>query len=332
MSVDSALYEPSLIVVPCFNEEKTLEGVVADLLRQVGFEKLVIAIVDGASTDRTAEIARNLAARHSNVVLIDNPHRLQSAAVNMAVQALGKDFDYLIRVDAHSSYPPDFCRVLVSEAMRTGADSVVVSMKTEGKKFFQRAAAAAQNSPLGNGGSAHRSLQSGGKWVDHGHHALIRVKAFEAVGGYDPTFSHNEDAELDMRLAKAGFKCWLTNATAINYYSRETPWKLFMQYFRYGRGRARTIAKHGSIKIRQIVPLLILPMVLLALAAPVSWLAAVPAAAWAGLCLIWGVVIGINERSLPGMMSGVAAIIIQLGWSAGFWWQALRHPFARQDR
>lgn len=330
--LDNVLHEPSLIVVPCYNEEKNVESVVNELLRQVGFEKLIIAIVDGASTDRTADIARELAAKHPNVCLISNPQRYQSAAVNLAVQQLGADFEYLIRVDAHSSYPPDFCYTLVSEAIRTGADSVVVSMKTQGKRFFQKAAAAAQNSPLGNGGSAHRSMQAGGRWVDHGHHALIRVKAFEAVGGYDTSFSHNEDAELDLRLGKAGFRCWLTNETSIDYFSRETPWKLFLQYFRYGRGRARTVFKHGRMKVRQAVPLAILPMLLLALATPFFWLAAVPAAAWAGLCLIWGAVIGISERSLPAVLSGFAAMIIQLGWSAGFWTQLLRMAVGRGNR
>ena len=87
---------------------------------------------------------------------------------------------------------------------RTKADSVVVSMNAEGSACLQRAAAAAQNSLLGNGGSSHR-IRSDGRWVDHGHHALMTTAAFKAVGGYDEAFSHNEDAELDVRLTKADF-------------------------------------------------------------------------------------------------------------------------------
>ena len=65
-------------------------------------------------------------------------------------------------------------------------DSVVVSMLTSGSGAVQKAVAAAQNSKLGTGGSKHRHL-SAGEWVDHGHHALMRISAFTAVGGYDET-------------------------------------------------------------------------------------------------------------------------------------------------
>ena len=36
------------------------------------------------------------------------------------------------------------------------------------------------------------------------------MDAFKAIGGYDDTFSHNEDAELDNRLTDAGFRIFLT--------------------------------------------------------------------------------------------------------------------------
>ena len=51
---------------------------------------------------------------------------------------------------------------------------------------------------------AARSTAQGaeGHWADHGHHALMRISAFRAVGGYDESFSHNEDAELDYRLGR----------------------------------------------------------------------------------------------------------------------------------
>ena len=37
-------------------------------------------------------------------------------------------------------------------------------------------------------------------YVDHGHHAAFRAASFKAIGGYDETFSHNEDAEFDGAL------------------------------------------------------------------------------------------------------------------------------------
>ena len=58
---------------------------------------------------------------------------------------------------------------------------------------------------------------------------------------------------------------------------------------RYGRGRARTVLKHKvRLRMRQALPLLVAPAVLAAVAAPLWWPAALPALAWAALCLTYG--------------------------------------------
>jgi succinoglycan biosynthesis protein ExoA len=320
--------EPLLAVVPCFNEERHLRTVVDQILRQVGAERVTVVIVDGASTDSTARIARELTQEHANVHYLYNPGRLQSVALNLAISEFGAGFRYVARLDAHADYPPDYLANLLREAVRTSADSVVVSMRTVGSGFVQSAIAAAQNSRLGNGGSAHRNEQSDGLWVDHGHHALIRIAAFEAVGGYDERFSHNEDAEFDIRLNKAGFRCWLTNRTRLDYYPRSTIAGLFRQYVNYGRGRARTILKHGKFpKLRQMLPLGVLPAVLLAFAAPIWPIAAVPALTWLALCVAYGIGIGVRERSVAAAASGLMAVVIHFGWSVGFWDHLLRATF-----
>jgi succinoglycan biosynthesis protein ExoA len=135
----------------------------------------------------------------------------------------------------------------------TGAESVVVSMTARGVTCFQKAAAAAQNSRLGNGGSAHRRLAEG-RFVDHGHHALMNINAYRSVGGYDETFTHNEDAELDARLIAAGYRIYLCPGADITYYPRTSLTSLFRQYRNFGRGRAMTILKHRmKPKLRQMI-------------------------------------------------------------------------------
>ena len=52
-----------------------------------------ILVIDGRSTDRSAQIVRERAARDPRVRLIDNPARLQVAALNLGVQhARGRYF------------------------------------------------------------------------------------------------------------------------------------------------------------------------------------------------------------------------------------------------
>ena len=48
----------------------------------------------------------------------------------------------------------------------------------------------------------------------------MRIAAFRAVGGYDESFSHNEDAELDLRLTREGGRIWLTDKVRIGYHPR----------------------------------------------------------------------------------------------------------------
>lgn len=318
-----------LVVVPCLNEERSLPSLLNQLISDSASALIVVA--DGGSTDRSRAIVADFAERHHRIHLINNPKQLQSAGVNAAVTAFAKDHLWLVRVDAHCSYPDRYVQRLLDAARHHGADTVVVPMVTQGTTCFQTAAAAAQNSVLGTGGSAHRHVGKG-RFVDHGHHALFRLESFRRVGGYDESFSHNEDAELDQRLLANACKIWLEPDAALVYAPRSAPGPLLRQYFNYGMGRARTVRKHGlRLKLRQSAPLLIAPAIIMALAGMVGtfanplWLVlAIPALAWFGLCQAFGLVIAARAGSLCSVFSGTAAAIMHAGWSFGYWRNVLK--------
>jgi succinoglycan biosynthesis protein ExoA len=321
---------PALVIIACLNEATHIEKLVHYLIAESIATPMEIIIADGGSTDGTVGMAQQLAEAHRNVHYITNPKRIQSAAINQAVATFGAAHTYLIRMDAHAHYPAGFCAALLADAARLGADSVVVRMHTVGKKGFQVAVAAAQNSLLGNGGAAHRSTQGDGEWVEHGHHALMRIAAFQAVGGYDEHFSHNEDAELDVRLTKAGSRIWLTGATMMDYHPRATPLALFTQYRNYGMGRLRTVLKHGQrLKMRQLLPVAIAPAAIMALATPLVPGAAAPLLAWVVLCLAYGALLAWRARQPLLALSGVALLLMHGGWSLGFWQGLVAHTKTR---
>lgn len=318
-----------LIVIPCLNEAGHIEALVDALLAAAADDALLV-VADGGSTDGSPELVAQAAARDGRVRLLHNPARLQSAGVNAAVRRFGSGRRWLLRVDAHADYPCDYGARLLATAERTGADAVVTPMETRGRGCFQRAAATAQNSVLGAGGSPHRTPGVSG-WVDHGHHALMRIDRFVAVGGYDEGFSHNEDAELDARLVQAGARIWLAGDAVVGYYPRSAPGPLWRQYLGYGGGRARNLARHRQrMKLRQLAPLAIAPSVALLALAPVWPWAALPAAAWALLCLGFGALQGVRRRDGCAAVSGAAAMIMHLAWSVGFWRERLR--FRRAPR
>lgn len=324
----------TLIVIPCLNEEKNIERLVRQLSYNNKEQGIKIVVVDGDSTDGTKKVIKSLSEKHKEVFYLHNPKRLQSAAINLAVEQFGGDTEFIIRVDAHAEYPNNYCRLLIEEAERTKADSVVVSMETRGITKFQKKVAAASNSKLGNGGSAHRSLGAKGRWVEHGHHALIRTDAFKEIGGYDENFSHNEDAEFDMRLQKAGFKIWLTDKTYIIYHPRTSATALFRQYINYGRGRVRTLLKHRKFPhLRQILPVAVAPAAVLTIVAILlsSSLLAAPLFLWATLCITYGILIAVKSDYISLLPVGLVAMIMHLAWSLGFWHGLIKETLLKKE-
>lgn len=318
-----------LIVVPCLNEQAHIGPLLDRLDEAAARLDAQIVVADGGSTDGTLDSVRARAG--GRISFFHNARRIQSAGINEAVARYGDGFDWLLRIDAHGDYPDDFVDSVLADAEATGADSVVVAMVTQGKGARQRAAALAQNSRLGNGGSAHRA-GGGGAFVDHGHHAAMRIAAFRAVGGYDESFSHNEDAELDHRLRAAGYRIWMTGRTRMTYYPRASLRALARQYFGYGKGRAMNLLKHRTTpRLRQMIPVFVAPVLLATALAPVSAAFILPAAAWAAICLGTGLALGIRaRRPLTGVMAGVSAMVMHAAWSAGFWCAVLT-PGARRE-
>jgi succinoglycan biosynthesis protein ExoA len=317
-SSDAAPTVPILVIIPCVDEKQHIEGIITCVLREAARLTMKIIVVDGGSTDGTLTILHRLTERDSRIIMLDNKKRIQSVAVNSAVDAYGADAEFLIRLDAHVDYPDRYCERLVAIQARTGADAVAVTMHATGRTCFQRAVAAAQNSFLGNGGSPHRNAE-GDRWVEHGHHALMSMEAFKAVGGYDETFSHNEDADLDLRLNRGGYRIFLSGEAPITYHPRSSAPALFSQYFNFGCGRARNIIKNRCRPVlRQMLPPAVAPALGLLLLIPISPKYAFPALCWSLLCLGYGLVLAVRLRDLCAAASGFAAMIMHAAWSFGF--------------
>lgn len=317
MTAPAATAQGVLTVVPCLNEAKHLIPLLKALLADSSNELIVVA--DGGSSDGSRDIVRAMARLHPAIVMLDNPGRIQSAGINRAVERFGGGRTWLLRIDAHCDYPPDFARKVIAAAHENDADSVVVSMHTAATGGFGSAVALAQNSRLGTGGAPHRADGYGG-YVEHGHHALMRIEAFRRVGGYCESMACNEDAELDIRLLRSGSRIWLEPAARIAYHPRRTPGGLARQYFHYGIGRATTVLRHRpQLRPRQMIPIAVAPIVLATLAGPWLPVLALPALGWAALCQAWGVGLAVSERRWAGLLSGSAAMIMHCAWSAGFW-------------
>jgi succinoglycan biosynthesis protein ExoA len=310
-----------LAVIPTLNEERHIEACIRSLMD--GDERLKhvpLTVADGGSTDQTVAIVESLKGEFPNLRVLHNPKRLQSAALNLAAnQHSSEETHFLIRCDAHSIYPKNFIIDVADALETTHAASVVVPMDAVGETCFERANAWVVDTPLGSGGSAHRGGRKSA-YVDHGHHAGFDLAVFKMIGGYDETFSHNEDAEYDKRVVKAGGRIFLDADIRIQYVPRGSVKALARQYFNYGKGRARTARKHRhTLKMRQAIPILALLASIFGLAvSPLFWPALILPLGYIGVLGAASIAVAVWKRSACGLFAGLASGTMHMSWAAGF--------------
>jgi succinoglycan biosynthesis protein ExoA len=317
-----AVVDPArvLVVIPTLNEGNCIAHVLAQLTAgDPRMRSVRVVVADGGSTDSTREKVAAIAAMQPNIALIDNPARLQSAAINRAAAAFGADADILVRCDAHAEYPATYVLDVATALLQRDVDSLVVAMDAVGGTCFQRAVAWIVDTPLGAGGAAHRGGRVS-RAVDHGHHAAFRMRRFLELGGYDETFSHNEDAEYDRRLHAAGGRIFLEAGVRKIYHPRATVAALWRQYRNYGAGRARTLLKHGGRPaLRQMIPVINLAGLAGALAlAPLAPITLAAPGVYLGALALASIATAILRRSPCGLGAGAALAVIHNAWAIGF--------------
>ena len=323
-----------LVVIPALNEANHIADCIKSLTLNDSFAgATTIVVADGGSTDGTQNIVEELAQHHSDLHLLHNPQKLQSAGINTAVDEMARpNHRIIVRCDAHATYPAGYIADIVKTfEKQPDAASVVTVMDAVGTNCFQRAAAWIIDTPLGPGGSAHRG-GTASFWVDHGHHAGFRLDWFAKISGYDPLFSHNEDAEFDHRLGLAGGRIWLESSIRLDYHMRPTPTALARQYWAYGRGRARTVLKHRMRpRIRQMIPVLnISAITICAVLMTINPLFGILPLLYFSMLGAVSIACAIKMKSACGLWAGVVVGIVHNAWAIGFIAQILSVKITRK--
>ncbi|MEQ1783117.1 MAG: glycosyltransferase, partial [Hyphomonadaceae bacterium] len=140
------------VVIPALNEAEHIEACIRSLMTgDARLQAIEMVVADGGSRDRTRDIVLGLCGAFPNLRLIDNPKRLQSAAVNLAAREAGAGRSILVRCDAHAIYPENYVMRVADSLVRHGVASLVVPMDAVGTSCFQRANAWIVDTPLGSG-------------------------------------------------------------------------------------------------------------------------------------------------------------------------------------
>jgi glycosyltransferase involved in cell wall biosynthesis len=138
-----------VIQIPCYNEEQTLPETVADLPREVpGFDSVELLVVDDGSTDRTAEVAREVGIDH--IVRFPGNRGLAKAFMAGLDAALRVGADVIVNTDADNQYDATFVPELVAPIVNGEADMVIGDRRVDRVAEFS---------------ATKKRLQKFGSWV-----------------------------------------------------------------------------------------------------------------------------------------------------------------------
>lgn len=231
------------IIVPCRNEERFIAGCLSSVLSFTipTSVEIEVFVMDGMSEDRTVEIVRAVTAGDERVKLRPNPGRIQSTALNLAIQEASGD--WIMRLDAHSFYPPDYLKLCLETAERTGADNVGGVFVTQaGDSYQARLVQALTTHRFGVGNSGFRVGGQEGP-ADTVPFGFFRRDVFDRIGVFDERLVRAQDYEFNRRIIASGGKVWRDPRIRVLYHNqptlaafyrkqieREAPYNVYMWY------------------------------------------------------------------------------------------------------
>ncbi len=240
------------VAIPTLNEALHIEACLDAIEAQTYPCVVETLVVDGGSTDKTRSLVRG----RPGVRLLDNPRRIQSAGLNVALaEAEG---DVFVRVDGHCVIAADYVERCIQALQETGAAMVGGAMTPVAHGTVQRGIALAMSSPYG-AGPARFHVGGSPDWVDTVYLGAYWTATALQAGGYAEDVGVNEDAELAIRMRPLG-GVRFEPAIRSTYTPRDSYAAVGRQFFRYGQSRAFTVRRHPrSLAPRQLAaPLMVL--------------------------------------------------------------------------
>ena len=246
------------VIVPCRNEREHIEAFCRSVAAQavpVGWT-LEVLIADGLSDDGTRERLAAWCLGDPRFVMIDNPGRIVSCGLNRCIERAQGEF--IVRLDVHTVYAPDYLAQCLSTWQATGADNVGGPWRAEGlagpQGTVQRAIAAAFQSRWVAGGALSRDLAYDGE-ADTVYLGAWPRQTFERFGGFDEHLVRNQDDEHNLRIHRGGGRIWQSPRIRSTYFPRASIVDVFRQCRQYGYWKPFVMAKHGqAAALRHLIP------------------------------------------------------------------------------
>lgn len=264
------------IIIPCYNEEKYIANCLQSVVdSDYPKDKVEVLVVDGNSTDKTTSIIREkFLNNYKWIKLLHNPDRIVPKSMNIGINnALG---DFIIRIDAHSSYTVDYFSKLINWSKELNAANIGGICKTEVLNQTKKSNSIKKvlSNKFGVGNSDFRIGTDSIKEVDTVPFGCYRKEIFTKYGLYNEKLIRNQDIELNKRILKEGEKIFLVPDVKCTYYARETFFQLAKNNFKNGKWNILTIyytKDFNSISLRHLIPLIFTLSLLLPCILSIFW-------------------------------------------------------------
>ncbi|MGD0801841.1 MAG: glycosyltransferase family 2 protein [Terracidiphilus sp.] len=218
------------MVVVCRNEARWI-GRCLDSVIQNGYpaDRVEILVVDGDSNDGTQEILEQYASLCARIKVLHNFGRYIPLGLNMGIRAARGEI--IMKVDAHSEYPPNYISDCVYYLTHSGAANVGggIDILPGSDTLFARAVAKVLSSRFGVGNSGFRVSTGEPVWADTAYSGCYWKSTLLKVGLYDEAVIRSEDIDMNSRLRALGGRTLLVPTIRIRYYTRP----YFTQFCRY---------------------------------------------------------------------------------------------------
>jgi len=315
--------------MPVRNESAYIRRSLQSVLTQdYDQQRLEILVVDGMSSDGTAEVVSQLASVHPNLRLLTNEDLIVPPGLNKALrEAKG---EIIIRVDGHCEITPDYVKRCVEHLIEDNVDAVGGPIETIGETESAKMIALAMSSPFGVGGSSFRTLKDKALLVDTVAFPAYLRAAIERTGFFDEELVRNQDDEYNFRLRKLGGRILLSPDIRSRYYSRSSLRSLWRQYFQYGYWKVRVMQKHWrQMRLYHFAPVTFVSLLMLTLIlSPFFEFARLLFAFMAFSYLIVNIVASARTwtegswRQVP--LLSIAFAILHFSYGLGFLWGLVR--------
>ena len=317
------------IIIPCYNEEKTIAQVLAAIQGQsIDIRTCEVVIADGMSSDKTREAVENFSNNHHelSIRVVENPKRYIPSGLNTAIQA--SEGEYIVRLDGHCIPEKTYLERCINHLKSGTADNVggIWIIEPGDKTPIAKAIAMAASNLIGTGNAAYRQPGSQEGFVDTVPFGSFKRSLFDKIGMYDEALLSNEDYDLNVRIRNAGGSVYLDPKIECHYFARTTLRSLAKQYRRYGFWKQKMLRKYpDSIRWRQALP----PMFILGilflfcisiLFPPLSLLLIAMLTLYLLLVMI-AVVLDKRSKQLTfieNILTVVSIIVMHFSWGFGF--------------